>query len=420
MASFSTFRSKQIPALLMSEAQLVALNTISNTRPEGQVSIDHYTTSNFHHCPLAKASFETLFSKKLRNKDAAMKAMMHTDAYLGNLGYYRNLGKMDPFAYRMFLENVKMAHDTLQKIGELQNHQSYISKHIDEANKLHDNFVAKNSENNTNVDVKMEPSVDDEEFENKKQPRNALPLPPTNEGVDYHMSKAFYDPRARKWIQRKVDNTDPEKKKTYEKEFKKQVQAEQPDSVKESKGFSFKDFLAESELNTISRLQPDGEVKTRGEDEYYKKSKKSEPKFKEKMGKEQVQADPLSENILHHPDVQASIKAYQKHGDDIDHKFNEGGATCTHACKHVSEELSAKGISHKIHSGTYKDFDHYWVETKHHIIDNGDNISDSHQQNGYILPKVLRKDHPDAKNYVSDESLSPKEYENRYHEVRDW
>lgn len=290
MASFSTFRSKQVPALLMSEAQRAALQMVDQEQslPPGQFSFESYTSRNFHECPKAKAAFEATSVKRIRNKDAFMQAVYATDAYLGQLGFYRKLGSMDPMVYSMFLKSVKTAHDQLQKIGELHNHQEYISSHIDEANTLHDNWKAETSKSSTHVDVKMQPSVDDEQFLDKTQNSNALPLPPTNEGVDTHLSKAFYDPRARKWVQRKVENTDQEKKKTYEKEFKKQVQAE-------SVSFSFKNFLAESDLNTLSRLKTDGDVKTKGEDEYYEdKSKKTKPKFKEKMGKEQVQADPIS------------------------------------------------------------------------------------------------------------------------------
>lgn len=286
MTTFSNMRKKNIPALLMNKDQIQALNP---EIPEGQMAFDTYITNNLH--SEAHLAFQDMLGK-VKNKDEFKAALVGTDVYLKQLNWYASTGSMDPMAYSAFLKQVKTVHDSLQKLGILNKHQKYIESDMEKASDLFDQWYKNKSQGSTHVDVKMQPNVNDEEFLDKEQNTNALPLPPTNEGVDIHMSKAFYDPRSKKWIQRKVEQINKEQEKTYEKEsekkFKKKPAVSAP-SVTES--YSFKDFVNESELNTISRLVPTGDVVKNNDDSVY--INKVKPKFK-KIGREQVQADPLS------------------------------------------------------------------------------------------------------------------------------
>lgn len=287
MATFSSMRKKNIPALLMNKDQIQALNP---EIPEGQLAFDTYITNNLH--SEAHQAFLDMVGK-IKNKDEFKSALVSTDSYLKQLNWYASTGSMDPMAYSAFLKQVKSVHDSLQKLGILNKHQKYIESDMAKASDLFDQWYKNKSQGSTHVDVKMQPEVDDEEFLDKKQNHlNALPLPPTNEGVDIHMSKAFYDPRSKKWIQRKVVQTNPEQQKSYEKEetkkFNKPKEMRAP-SVTES--LSFKNFFIESELNTTTRLEPTGDVTKNQEDGIY--VKKIKPKFKS-VNKETVQSDPIS------------------------------------------------------------------------------------------------------------------------------
>lgn len=286
MATFSNMRKKNIPALLMNKDQIQALNPEIQ---EGQLAFDTYITNNLHQ--EAHRAFQDMLGK-IKNKDEFKSALVGTDSYLKQLNWYASTGSMDPMAYSAFLKQVKEVHDSLQKLGILNKHQKYIESDMEKASDLYDQWYKNKSAGSTHVDVKMQPEVDDEEFQDKEQKANALPMPPVTEGVDTHLSKAYYDPRAKKWIQRKVEQINKEQEKTYEKEaekkFKKKTETVAP-SVTES--FSFKDFLKESELNTLSRLEPTGDVLKNNNDSVY--VNKAKPKFK-KLDQKQVQADPIS------------------------------------------------------------------------------------------------------------------------------
>lgn len=258
----------------MSENQRDAVKAEVLEVPEGQLRFDHYVTTSL--TPEAHQAFSKLFSGIVRNKAVAFEALQSIDSAIRALNFYSGQGSMDPMAFSSFLGQCKFVHDKLQSIGELQYHQKYIDGLIDKASALHDNYYQIKTQVSTPVEVKAAG---------------------ISEGADFHLSKAYYDKDSRKWIQRKVKKTDSEKSDTYEKGAKKIFKAtsEPQAPVKESNKFSFSDFLKESELNSLSRLQPAGDVFTNQEDEYYDKKKikvnpvKTKPKFQTK-----IQADPLS------------------------------------------------------------------------------------------------------------------------------
>lgn len=268
MTSFTNLRNKQIPALLMTAAQRQTLH-IRQEVPDGQLALcSGYVTRNMHHCPVLK---EILANTVVKNKVLQQELVVAIDEYLGQLGFYRTVGMIDPMAGKRLLSSIKHAHDLVRNTGDHQKFVPHIDKHIDEVG---DMIAAwqNNQSKGTAVDVGVDYTYTQ-----------------TVEGVDFRLSKAYYDVKSKKWIQRKIDNVDKDLEKTYQKEGEKVFKASQP--VKES--FSFKTHITESELNTLNRLQPEGEVTKNMDDSVYtkKKAKPTKPSFKVASN---VQEDPLS------------------------------------------------------------------------------------------------------------------------------
>lgn len=275
MTSFTNLR-KQVPALLMSTAQREALKMTTEI-PEGEMKCCGYVTRNMVHCPELKASLESDISTK--NVNVQKEFLAKVDDYLGQLAFYRRVGQIDPMAGKRLLTCIKGAHDLIRSVGDRNKVSKIIGHHIDEVSALMDTWVVSQSQG-TAVDVPTPTTT-------------PVTIDSTlDEGVDFRMSKAYYDAKAKKWIQRKVDNVDKDREKTYEKEVAKIFRTERtPTSVKESA--SFKDYFVESELNTLNRLQPEGDVIKNQDDSVYtkKKEKSTKPSFKVACN---VQADPLS------------------------------------------------------------------------------------------------------------------------------
>ena len=108
-----------------------------------------------------------------------------------------------------------------------------------------------------------------------------------DEGVDYHLSKPFFDPKSKTWMQRKIKAAHSEKKDTYKKELK-----------KVSESYSFRKFVTEySEINPESQYTPNADVKTNksGLDALDSgKPKKTSPKDINKAFALFLQSDPIS------------------------------------------------------------------------------------------------------------------------------
>lgn len=256
--SFASFREKQFPFLLMTPEQRAWMMQLDH--PKGR-------TQNFDFDPEVKMEFTGTMQNARPNMDVVCKAICEMDSFLG---IYRNAvnagtGLGDP-QFKLALGKLKCVHDELQKIKALQRHEKTLSRYIDSCVTLHDIYCKFNQ--TTAVSV-PNPELISHEI-------------PTNEGMDYHLSKSFYDRRSHKWIQRKVKNVDKEAEATEKKEAEKEMR----------ESFSFSKFLEESELNTINRLGPDGDIMNRGEDAVY--VKKAPRKLKTKQDDKRIQADPMS------------------------------------------------------------------------------------------------------------------------------
>lgn len=314
---YQTFRRSSLPYLLMTPEQR------SMSR---QLEYNGRHTSNFDCCDDTKKSFQKILSNT-RNVPLVHETIGIMDSVLGVIKAAQN--GVTPLQYKQILFNIKTVHDNLQKIGSLQEYEKVLEKHLDTVSTLYRKWI----ENNQPTTVKQQ---DPDDFHN--EPTKVLN--PTNEGADFHLSRAYYDRRAKKWIQRRVKQVDTELEKEQDKE-ERQIQREDTepkirvtydkyvsnqevplytksmiirtadekeaiDTVKKLVGgrnhraevvkedrFSFKDFIIESELNTTARLQADGDVTSKGEDSVYidKSKKKEKPKFKVSVN---TQSDPLS------------------------------------------------------------------------------------------------------------------------------
>jgi len=205
--------------------------------------------------------FGDLLRTNTRNSRVVYDIIARMDLVLGSIKYAKDTG-LSAHQFNSALLAVKLVHDDLQKIEALQEYSNTLNKHVDTLKKLHDYYIANNT--TTGVNLNKDYSM--------------------GEGADYRLSKQYYNAQAKRWMQHKVEVVDKEKKKSYEKEAIKLAGQE----------FSFKDFYAESQLNSTSRLQQDGDVTTNGDDTLYidKSKKVVKPKFKTKS--EIVQADPMS------------------------------------------------------------------------------------------------------------------------------
>lgn len=253
--SYSSFREKQFPLLLMTPEQRAWMMQLDH--PRGR-------TQNFDFDPAVKMEFTgTLYDRT--NTDVVCNAICAMDRVLGIYRLAIGSGQgLDDRSFNRALANIKVVHDDLQKIRALQRHEKTLSKYIDGCVTEHDIWVKMHQ--TTAVSV-PQPELNSHEI-------------PTNEGVDSHLSKAFYDRRSHKWIQRKIKHVDQEAENTEKKEAEKEMR----------ESFSFSKFLEESDLFT--KLGPDGDIMNRGEDGVY--IKKAPRKLKTKQDDKQIQADPLS------------------------------------------------------------------------------------------------------------------------------
>lgn len=211
-----------------------------------------------------------MLSRNIRNKPVLFDAIGRMDFVFSIIKNSIQTG-MNPSAFRNALMQVKEAHDDLQKIEELQNYSKIMDRHIDTIKKLHEIWCKSNKI--TAVNLNKDYTV-----------TTVNTQPAVEEGVDYRMSKPYYDSEAKRWIQRKVEVVDKEKKKEYEKES----------SQMRKESLSFKNFYNESQLNSTSRLQADGDVKTDDDDSLYIDKSKKIVKPKYKVTPETIQADPMS------------------------------------------------------------------------------------------------------------------------------
>lgn len=311
-----TFRGSSLPYLLMTPEQRAQTQ---------QLEFGNSITLHFDCCNKSKNQFQKILNNQ-RNLPLVHETIRIMDSVLGIIkGFPQG---MPIRAYNQALIGIKAVHDNLQKIGSLQDYEKVLEGHLDTIAMLYRMWI----QNAQPTTVKQ---MDPDEFHDEP----TQTLNPTNEGMDYHLSRAYYDRRAKKWIQRRVKEVDTAAEKQREKEnMQMQREDKEPkirvtydrygsnrevplytksmiirtndekeaiDTVKKLVGgrnhkaevvedsrFSFKQFFVESELNTTSRLQADGDVVSKDEDGVYvDKSKKVKPKFKVSVN---TQSDPLS------------------------------------------------------------------------------------------------------------------------------
>ena len=253
MQSFSSFRGA-VPYLLMSDEQKQRIS---------QLEYNNRITRNFDYCYESRKAFEEMLSRNTRNKPVLFDAISRMDDVFSIIKNCAIFG-MPQAAFHKSLIQIKLVHDDLQKIGELQNYSKILDSHIETIKKLYQSWQSVNTITAVTVKSDNQPAVE--------------------EGIDYRMSKPYYDREAKRWIQRKVEVVDKEKKKEYEKES----------SQMRKESLSFKNFYNESQLNSTSRLQADGDVKTDDDDSLYIDKSKKIVKPKYKVKPETIQADPLS------------------------------------------------------------------------------------------------------------------------------
>ena len=254
--SYASFREKQFPLILMTPEQRAWMMQLEY--PKGR-------TRHFDFDPEVKAEFtETLYAGQA-NVDVVCDAICAMDIFLGIYRLVISSGQgLDDISFKRALACIKIVHDDLQKIKVLQRHEKTLSKYIDSCVIQHDIWVKMHQ--TTSISV--------------PQPELVSHEIPTNEGTDFRLSKAYYDRRAHKWIQRKVKEVDKEAEATEKKEAEKEM----------GESFSFSKFLEESDLFT--KLGPEGDIMNRGEDGVY--IKKAPRKLKAKQDDKLIQSDPLS------------------------------------------------------------------------------------------------------------------------------